>query len=648
MIEEKIRIVVVSEDKKELKTFSHAFDAAPGKTSAIAELQCIDLTEMKEGRLLDMDLESSPGVVVLLSPSMVQKLDFLTFLSAAVCEVKKRINFRLFICFTGMTSEDLWKLGSEDGSTLSKTVIELAETVQIIGIQSIPEMAAKLSSYLIQRNDETRLHLADLATQKRVTETGKRFSWMRFTLLMWLVILLIISGIGSKSTGLAGWVEGRDQICHFSGIEFLIGLFATLASVDLLFFSFNSIRITFKIPNFDRDLMMSAFVIGFTLWLMLHPRFSIGLFTLGYVIGWVIEELFRRGFRSRLFLQAMLVEVSFYLDNKSVATKVGGKIDSNIYKAALGITDNYKRCQIFSSKDESGSVFISYSRRSTWSEERATELTKAFRENKIPCFLDRDCIPEGSHWRHHLYKNINRQILFITLLDDITAKSHWAAAELESALRSVSSIASPQIAVIAEHNYWVNTDKHDTLPVFGTVGAALESKSGVNWRMPFGYFYQEDTWPDVFEHLKSIARLRMGLLGPRISRPVYMLRQLFSKACQLATPIAFILTVVSLFFYDAAEHLGERMSQMHAFLAVLLMVCAFLGYLLVKFVYLFKHRLSLWKKIIVGMTIIGVGTFCILGAMTMSPMSVYYLISVMLLGAMQAQSKFTAQPRSSK
>ncbi len=639
MKRENIKIVVVADSKEGLNAFSNAFDAGPAEATAGADLLCIELIAENEGKLLVTDLKSSPGVVVLLSPSMMQSPDFLKFVSAAVCEVKRRIDFRLLICFSGMTSEDLWKMSSEDGSLLSQTVNELAEAVQISGIESIHEMAAKLSDYLIRRDKERREYLDDLARQQRTTQTGKGFGWIRVATPLALLVLLFFSDSGSRSTGLAGWMEMRNQICRVPGIEFLIGLFAALVSVDLLFFFTNSVRRTFRIRGFDTGLAMSAFVIGVTIWLMFHPGFSIALFALGYVIGWVIEGLFRRRFRSELFLQAMLAEVSSYLDDKSVATTVGGKIDSNVYEAARGISDNYKRSQIFSSTDEAGSVFISYSRRSLWSSARANELTAAFRECSIPCFLDRDCIPEGSHWRHHLYKNINRQTLFITLLDDITAKSQWAAAELETALRSVSYIASPQIAVIAESCYWEEAGKHDTLPVFGTVGAALQSNAGIDWRIPLGYIYRKDTWADAFKMLKSVAWLRIGLLGPRISQPIYWIRQVFSKICEVMAPIAFMLTVGSLVFSNTAGRLFARMSEMKMFPTMLLMTCAFLGYMLVTFVYVFKHRVSLRPKIVFGVTIVGAATFCCLGVNRITPEFVFYLFVVMILGAMQAQSK---------
>ena len=548
MKEEKIKLVVVADSKEGLNAFSNAFDAGPAEATVIADLLCINLTAVTEGNPLNTDLKASPGVVVLLSPSMMQNPDFLKFVSAAVCEVKERIDFRLLLCFTGITREDLWKMGSEDESPLSQTAIELTETVQISGGQNIQEMAAKLSSYLIRRGDERREHLADLEKQKRTTKTGKGLGWIRVAIPLALLVLLFFSDAGSQAKGLAGWVEMRNQICRVAGIECLIGLFAALVSVNLLLLCSSPIKNAFKIRGFETGLAMSAFVIAITLWLMLHPSFSIAFFTLGYVIGWVIEGLFRRRFRSELFLHAMSTDVSSYLDNKSIATTVGGKSDSNVDEAARGISDNYKRCQIFSSTDESGSVFISYSHRSPWSEARAIELTNAFRESKIPCFLDRDCIPEGSYWRHHLYKNINRTTLFITLLDDITAKSQWAAAELETALRSASYVASPQIAVVAKPNYWEECDEHNTLPVFGTVRATLQSKSGINWRMPFGYIYREDKSADAFKLLKLAAWLRMGLLGPGISMPVNMLRKLFSKVCELVAPIAFLLTVGCFFF----------------------------------------------------------------------------------------------------
>ena len=92
------------------------------------------------------------------------------------------------------------------------------------------------------------------------------------------------------------------------------------------------------------------------------------------------------------------------------------------------------------------------------------------------------------------------------------------------------------------------------------------------------------------------------------------------------------------FFHDAAGRLFARMSEMRAFPAVLLMSCAFLGYLLVTLFYVFKHQMSIRKKIVVSVTIIGATTFCILGATAMPPMFACYLIAVMLLGAMQAQS----------
>ncbi|MDQ0290577.1 toll/interleukin-1 receptor domain-containing protein [Oligosphaera ethanolica] len=639
MNEENIKVVVVGNAEEELRAFFSAFKEDHAEASAIAGLNCIALTSLPEGTLLDKDLSTSAGVVVFLSPSMLQNRDFLRFLSTAVYEVGKRIDFRLFVCFTGMTIEDLRNMGSEDDGPLSKTVNQLVETVQISGVEIIQEMAAKLSNYLIRRDDERQEYLDDLAKQQRTTKTGKGFGWVPVAIPLALLVLLFFSDSGSQSTGLAGWVDMRNQICRVSGIEFLIGLFAALVSVDVLFFFTNSIKRTFRIRGFDMGLAMSAFVIGVTIWLMLHPSFSIALFCLGYVIGWVIEGLFRKRFRSELFLHALSAEVSSYLDNRSVATEVGGKIDSNVYEAALGITDNYERCQIFASTDESGSVFISYSRRSAWSAARAHELTADFRKSKIPCFLDRDCIPEGSHWRHHLYKNINRQTLFITLLDDITAKSHWAAAELESALRSVSYIASPQIAVIAESNYWEEADKHDTLPVFGTVGAALQSKSGVDWRMPFGYIYRKETWPDAFELLKSVAWLRMGLIGPRISMRIYWLRQVFSKVCEVMAPMAFMLTICSLFFSNAAGRLFARISEAGAFPAILLLSCAFLGYLLVSFVYIFKHRMPIRPKIVFGATLVGAATFCWLGTKSVEPEFVSYLLASMILGAMQAQSK---------
>ncbi len=129
------------------------------------------------------------------------------------------------------------------------------------------------------------------------------------------------------------------------------------------------------------------------------------------------------------------------------------------------------------------------------------------------------------------------------------------------------------------------------------------------------------------------------IIGPRISMQIYRLRQVFSKVCDVAAPIAFMLTAGSLFFNDAAGRLFARMSEMSAFPAILLMVYAFLGYLLVSFVYIFKHRMPFRPKIVFGVTIIGAATFSLLGAKRVSPEFIYYLFAVMLLGAMQAQSK---------
>jgi hypothetical protein len=290
-----------------------------------------------------------------------------------------------------------------------------------------------------------------------------------------------------------------------------------------------------KIRGFHMHLMMAVAVTVFVSFLVSHPDFSRAWWGLGFLLGGSLEGAYRKLFRVRAWLYAMQTsDIRTSFDEELVATEVGGEIDRHVYEAATGTTDNYARCDLLTSVNKHGSVFISYSRRSPWSTQRAEKMASDLREASVTCFLDRDCIPEGSSWRHHLYRYIQHNTLFITVLDDITAKSRWAAAELELALRSVYYIASPQIFVVAEEGYWQETDKSTTMPVFGTVGAPLQRSAYWHLRAPAGYVFNVETWPEVLEKLKAIAWLRIGLVGPRLSQVFLRARFEASKGFEAA------------------------------------------------------------------------------------------------------------------
>ena len=93
-------------------------------------------------------------------------------------------------------------------------------------------------------------------------------------------------------------------------------------------------------------------------------------------------------------------------------------------------------------------VFISYTQGSSWCVQMAETLHAELSKLKIKCFLDKDSIRPGSHWRTTLNNRLSEANIFIVLLDSISINSKWPIAEAEAALRGKAINGMPEEIIL--------------------------------------------------------------------------------------------------------------------------------------------------------------------------------------------------------
>ncbi len=93
-------------------------------------------------------------------------------------------------------------------------------------------------------------------------------------------------------------------------------------------------------------------------------------------------------------------------------------------------------------------VFISYARRTDWSERTANELYGLLEKQNTIAFHDRKGIAAGSNWNAELNRAIREADLFLVLLEPETVRRRWVATELLAALDARSRAGTPRIVVL--------------------------------------------------------------------------------------------------------------------------------------------------------------------------------------------------------
>ena len=96
------------------------------------------------------------------------------------------------------------------------------------------------------------------------------------------------------------------------------------------------------------------------------------------------------------------------------------------------------------------SVFISYSRVSTWGSSTASDLHEALKSVGVSSFLDAEGIAEGTSWRHRLQQAVGKATVFVSVQDSLTAPRCWPNAELYAAIQSQRYCGLPSIIILRD------------------------------------------------------------------------------------------------------------------------------------------------------------------------------------------------------
>jgi tetratricopeptide (TPR) repeat protein len=93
-------------------------------------------------------------------------------------------------------------------------------------------------------------------------------------------------------------------------------------------------------------------------------------------------------------------------------------------------------------------VFLSYARRTAWSEPLARAVHVALAKIRAISYLDRESIPNGSNWRSALNEHLADCDVFVSLLEEESYEREWVAAEILTAIEMANRFGPPDIIVV--------------------------------------------------------------------------------------------------------------------------------------------------------------------------------------------------------
>jgi len=157
----------------------------------------------------------------------------------------------------------------------------------------------------------------------------------------------------------------------------------------------------------------------------------------GLVAG-ILVDIIRRSGR-----QAQRSQLRVDIEN---ITQKNQELDYLIDRQIEGQPPDVLYCPIM--PPEGVKVFVSYTRDSDWCEEMAEELHAELTRQGTECFLDKDAIRPGSHWRTVLNNGLSEANAFVVLVDDTSVHSKWPVAETETALRGKSLNGEPETIIL--------------------------------------------------------------------------------------------------------------------------------------------------------------------------------------------------------
>ncbi len=382
------------------------------------------------------------GVVLVLERAGLTDERYASWVKHCVSRAANKDDFRVFVALHDLSIFEINALAdSEEAGADAAVVRDVLDVLD--GIQRSPEIeqnpGVAVAEFIKDFDD-----IRDAA--------ARRSMWKAFSLAAGYsaLILQLLALAASTALGAWVWVSAASTSVFRDIPQSLSALIAIVAGLNVFPALACLLAATSEAPENGRDgpigisrwrcciltFVMAVPVLALQFALLAASRYSTSWFAVGAVAGVMLDVVRRRAIAVRAQEQS--------IDFTAITRKF--PLPQSVSAGLEGIRPLPLWSQIMSETEPR--VFISYTHRSDWSKQVASELHAACREKDIYCFLDEWEIPRGSSWRSALNREIGHCNVFVSLLAEETWKKPWPAAELEAALSHAHQVGYPEVIVL--------------------------------------------------------------------------------------------------------------------------------------------------------------------------------------------------------